>query len=87
MREEYLLAKLQRVLAEDGCELGIDVVRRDDVYILTGEVESEHRRREVEARVAEHLPELRVRNEITVTRMTKPGEPELLAPASREGTE
>jgi hypothetical protein len=87
MRDEYLLARLQRVLAEDSSELGIAVVRRDDHYILTGEVESEQRRLDVQARVAEHFPELSVRNELMVTRVTKPGEPELLAPAIREGNE
>lgn len=87
MRDEYLMAKLQRVLAEDSSELGIHVVRRDDHYVLTGEVETEQRKREVQARVAEHFPELSVRNEIMVTRMTRPGEPELMAPAVQEGNE
>jgi hypothetical protein len=80
MKDEYLLARLQRVLAEDGSELGIDVVRHDEDYVLTGEVESEQRRLDVERRVAEHVPEARVRNEIRITRVNKPVEPELLAP-------
>jgi hypothetical protein len=80
MKDEYLLAKLQRVLAEHGSELGIDVARRDEEFVLTGEVESEQRRVEVERRVADHVPEVRVRNEIRITRVTKPAEAELLAP-------
>jgi hypothetical protein len=80
MKDEYLLARLQRVLAEDGSELGIDVARHDEEYVLTGEVESEQRRLDVERRVAEHVPEVRVRNEIRITRVTKPVEPEQLAP-------
>jgi hypothetical protein len=80
MKDEYLLAKLQRVLAEDGSELGIDVARRDEEFVLTGEVESEQRRIEVERRVSGEVPEVRVRNEIRVTRVTKPEEAEELSP-------
>jgi len=80
VKDEYLLARLQRVLAEDGSELGIDVARRDEEFVLTGEVESDQRRLEVERRVAEHVPEARVRNEIRVTRVTVPAEAERLAP-------
>ena len=79
MHDEYLLAQVQRLLAEDGAELGIDAVRRDDVLVLRGEVESEQRCREVEARVAERFPDLKIRNELTVPRVHKPVEAEELA--------
>ena len=78
--EEYLLARIQRVLSELGSELGIDVLHRQDVFVLTGDVESEQRRREVEQLVHEHVPDARVRNEIKVTRMTRPAEIEELEP-------
>jgi hypothetical protein len=80
VKDEYLLARLQRVLAEDSSELGIDVARRDEEFVLTGEVESEQRRLEVEQRVAGHVPEVRVRNEIRVTRVTAPAEAEEISP-------
>jgi hypothetical protein len=84
MKEEYMMARVQRVLAEDDSELGIDVVRRGDHYVLIGEVESEDRRQEVAAKVAEHMPELEVRNEIMVTRVTKPVDHEMVSRAVRE---
>lgn len=80
MKDEYLLARIQRVLAEHGSELGIDVARRDEEFVLTGDVESEVRCREVEQIIAEHVPEARVRNEIRVTRVTEPADAEELAP-------
>jgi hypothetical protein len=78
MKDEYLLAQVQRMLAEDGGELGIDVVRREDVLVLRGEVESEQRRREVERRVADAFPELKTRNELTIPHVYKPMESEEL---------
>jgi len=79
MKDEYLLAQVQRLLAEDEGELGIDAVRRDDVLVLRGEVESKERCREVERRVAEAFPDLAIRNELTVPYVHKPQEPEELA--------
>jgi hypothetical protein len=84
MRDEYIEAQLQRILAEESAELGIDAFRRDDVIIVRGEVESEQRRQAVERRVTEHFPDLVVRNEITIIRVTKPAEAEQLA-GQREG--
>ena len=74
-----MLAQVQRLLAEDGGELGIDVVRRDDVLVLRGEVESEQRRQEVEQRVADAFPELKTRNELTIPHVHKPMESEELS--------
>ncbi len=78
MKDEYLLAQVQRLLAEDSGELGIDAMRRDDVLVLRGEVESQERCREVERRVADAFPELKIRNELTVPHVHKPVEPEQL---------
>jgi hypothetical protein len=79
MKDEYLLAHIQRVLAEHGSELGVDVARRDEEFVLTGDVESEQRRQEVERIVAEHVPQARVRNEIRITRVGTPDDAELLS--------
>jgi hypothetical protein len=67
-------AALQRMLAEDDnlAELGVDVVRRDDTAVLTGQVESAHRREEIARRVAECLPGVRVRNDIVVVPVAAP---------------
>jgi hypothetical protein len=77
---EYLEAAVQRLLTEDGAvtDQGIDVVRRDDVLILRGEVESPHRREEIVRLVSEHFPHLRVHDDIGLTRAHPPAEPEVL---------
>jgi hypothetical protein len=87
MKEEYLLAKIQRVLAEDGSELGIDAIHRGDEYVLIGEVESEQRRLMAARLVNEHVPEARVRNDIRVAKVTKPVEVEELEPRISSGGE
>jgi hypothetical protein len=79
MKDEYLLAQVQRLLAEDGAELGIEAIRREDVLVLRGEVESEQRRREVEQRVADAFPEVKTRNELSIPHVYKPVEAEELA--------
>jgi len=77
---EYIEAAVQRLLSEDGAvaDQGIDVVRREDVLVLRGEVESPQRRAEIERRVAQRFPQLRVHNDIGVTRANPPAEPEEL---------
>jgi hypothetical protein len=78
MKDDYLLAQVHRLLAEDGGELAVDVVRRDDMLVLRGEVESEERCQEVERRVADAFPDLTIRNELGVPRVHKPMEAEEL---------
>ncbi|HKT03112.1 MAG TPA: hypothetical protein VJT31_26580 [Rugosimonospora sp.] len=77
---EYLEAAVQRLLSEDGAvtDQGIDVVRREGVLILRGEVESPRRRAEIVRLVSEHFPRLRVHDDIGVTRANPPAEPEEL---------
>jgi hypothetical protein len=77
---EYLEAAVQRLLTEDGSvtDQGIDVVRREDLLILRGEVESPHRRDEILRLVRERFPHLRVRGDIGVTRANAPIEAEEL---------
>jgi hypothetical protein len=77
---EYLEAAVQRLLTEDGAvtDQGIDVVRREDMLILRGEVESTHRRDEILRLVRERFPHLRVQGDIGLTRAHAPAEAEEL---------
>jgi hypothetical protein len=81
MSHEYLEAQMQRLFAEESAELGIEAFRRDDILVVRGEVESEGRRADLIERIAAHFPHLRVRNEITIVRVTKPVEAEHLTGA------
>jgi len=74
MTHEYWEAETQRVLAEEAAELGIEAFRRDEVIIVSGEVESEARRQAVEERITRQFPSVRVLNEIVVVRVTEPAE-------------
>jgi hypothetical protein len=76
----YADAALQRLLAEDDgiAELGIDIVMQGDVVVLRGTVESEQRREEITRRVAEHLPECQIRDDIAVAPAQPPAGPEVL---------
>jgi hypothetical protein len=77
---EYVEAAVARLLTEDGhtTTQGLDVIRRNDMLILRGEVESEHRRDEIMRLVGERFPHLRVHNDIGVTRTNAPTEAEEL---------
>jgi osmotically-inducible protein OsmY len=78
--DEYAEASAQRDLAEDGgiAEQGIDVIRRDGVIQLRGNVESDERRKLIGERVRNHFPDSEVRNDIVVVRVTRPVEAEEL---------
>jgi osmotically-inducible protein OsmY len=78
---EYLEAAVQRLLTEDGAvtDQGIDVVCREDMVILRGEVESRHRREEIVRLIREHFPHVRVHDDIGLTRAQPPAEPEELS--------
>ena len=73
-----LSATIQRLCAEDEdiAEQGIDVVERDGVMVLFGQVASEHRRQLIADRVATHLGGRPVRNEIVVLPADPPQPPE-----------
>jgi hypothetical protein len=77
---EYTEAAVQRLLSEDGtvADQGIEVVRRENLLVLRGEVESQHRRDEIVRLVTERFPQLRVHDDIGVTRAHPPAEPEEL---------
>jgi hypothetical protein len=70
MTDEYTEAGLQRLLTEHPhiAEQGIQVVRRDHLVVLTGEVESGRRREEICKLVAEEFPDVEVHCDIGVTR-------------------
>ncbi len=77
---DYTEAAIQRLLSEDGSvtDQGIDVIRREDLLVLRGEVESGQRRDEIVRLVTERFPQLRVHADIGVTRAHAPAEPEEL---------
>jgi BON domain len=76
--DEYAEAGLQRKLTEgEGLgEQGIEVIRRDGIVVVQGEVESEQRRQTILRRVRESFPDKNVRSEIVLIPVVRPGEPE-----------
>ena len=79
--DEYADAQVQRHLAEDDdiAELGIDILRRDDVIVLRGEVETAARRDAIGQQVSAHFPGRAVHNEIHVVQVHRPAEAEVLS--------
>ncbi|WP_306362732.1 BON domain-containing protein [Nocardia sp. CC227C] len=77
---QYLVANLRRAFAEDPrtAELGVQVTIRGSVVVLSGEVASAERRRELETVVREHAPKLRVHNDVRISDPVVPAEPEEL---------
>jgi hypothetical protein len=76
----YVVGMIERALAEDPRthELGIRADLREDVVYLRGEVAGEERRRLVGEVVAEAVPGLTVRNEVSVADVHPPGPEERL---------
>lgn len=77
---EYHAGRIEQALAEDPRthELGIQAEVRGDAVYLRGDVAGEERRQLVSQVVQEVAPELRVRNEVSVTEMEPPGDGEML---------
>jgi hypothetical protein len=75
---EYTEGDIQHALTEDPrvAEQGIRVVRVDDGVVLVGEVESPDRCSQIEAVLHEKFPDLQVRCDLSVTRVTAPQEVE-----------
>lgn len=65
---QYLVANLRRAFAEDPrtAELGVQVTIRGNVVVLCGEVASDRQRSDLEDIVREHVPALRIHNDIRV---------------------
>ncbi|WP_024804594.1 nucleotidyltransferase family protein [Nocardia sp. BMG51109] len=80
MLPQYLVANLRRAFAEDPrtAELGVHVTIRGDVVVLSGEVTSEQRRRQLREVVHEQAPKLRVHNDVRVTSCAAPTDREQL---------
>jgi osmotically-inducible protein OsmY len=78
---EYLAGWLSDRLAEDGevHELGITVRVAGDLVFLTGVVGTEERRDRIGRRVGDHVPTLKVCNEIVVAAFPEPTVTESLA--------
>jgi osmotically-inducible protein OsmY len=74
--DTYVAGQVERVLAEDPRthELGVRAEVDGEAVILYGEVAGEERRRLVGEVAAREVPELTVRNEVTVTGMLSPEE-------------
>ncbi len=79
--DEYADAAVHRMLTEDGtiCEQGIEVIRRDSLIVLRGQVESAARREAIAVRVAAEFPDRHVQNDIVVTTVGAPPEPEVIS--------
>ena len=74
--DTYVTGQVERALAEDPRthELGVRAEVDGDAVILHGEVAGEERRRLVGEVAAQEVPELTVRNEVTVTEVLPPEE-------------
>jgi osmotically-inducible protein OsmY len=74
--DTYVAGQVERALAEDPRthELGVRAEVADKAVILHGEVAGEERRRLVGEVAAQEVPELTVRNEVTVTEVMPPEE-------------
>ena len=79
--DEYAEAELQRCLAEgdDVAEQGIDIIRRDEIVVVHGEVESEARREAILRCVTDSFPGKEVRCEIALIPVGAPAEAEDVA--------
>ncbi|WP_308167831.1 BON domain-containing protein [Catellatospora tritici] len=79
--DEYIDAAVQRMLTEDDeiSEQGIEVVWHGGTVVLRGQVECASRREAIEARVLARFPDRRVCNDISVTAVREPAEPEVLS--------
>ena len=75
---QYLVGKLQEALAVDPRvnALDIKIMIAHGRLHLTGQVPTEERRAAVQRVAEEMLPQLEVRNEITVLELSEAGKPE-----------
>jgi hypothetical protein len=77
---QYLVAKLQEALAVDGRVNALDIrinIAHGRVH-LTGEVPTEERRAAIQRIAQEVLPELDIRNDISVLELVEAAKPEAL---------
>ena len=76
--DEYLEARIQRLLTEDAtiAEQGITVQRREQIVVLGGEVESAQRRDEICRQINTHFPDVEIACDIGIVRAQAPTEVE-----------
>jgi hypothetical protein len=77
-RQIDLEAEIQRLLTEHDrvAEQGITVHRRENVVVLSGEVESTQRRDEICRQISGHFPEIEITCDIGITRAQAPSDVE-----------
>jgi hypothetical protein len=80
-QDEVTEAHIQRLLAEheDVTEQGITVVRRGEVTVLCGVVETPSRRDDIVSLVSRHFPDAQVESEIIIVEAGAPVRTEELA--------
>jgi hypothetical protein len=71
---KYLAARLRRTLAEDPrtAEMGVRLAIREDHVHLSGEVATEERRADLDAVLAERVPDMVVHNDVRVADTREP---------------
>jgi len=75
---QYLVGKIQTALATDARtnKLDVKVMIAGGKIHLMGQTSTEERRQAIAAVVAEAVPDMDVRNELTVMQIGDPGQPE-----------
>lgn len=76
----YLVGKIQQALATDprASKLDVKVMIIQGKVHLTGNTSSEERRRAIAEVVRETVPDMDVRNELTVMDVSQPSQPEVI---------
>jgi osmotically-inducible protein OsmY len=76
----YLVGKIQQALATDprAGKLDVKVMIIQGKVHLTGNTSSEERRRAIAEVVRETVPDMDVRNELTVMDVSQPSQPEVI---------
>jgi len=75
---EYRIQSVEQALAQDGAvaELGLRLTATDATVVVSGTVTTEERRQAVRELVRELLPDLDVREDITLTNLVEPAHEE-----------
>lgn len=78
---QYLVGRIQQALANDprASKLDVKITIRQDRIHLTGQTSSEERRRAITMVVSETVPDMEVRNELTLIEVFQPAEPEVIS--------
>lgn len=76
----YIVGRLQAALAADSrvSMLDIKIIVSNDRIHLTGQVNSENKRKAAEQVCLELFPDLEIRNELSTIEVAKPSQPEVI---------